>query len=247
MPPITYIQIMASLNEFKDDSEAVTHWQKTSDPQLLAELMIRFRPTIHSAIGRYSTTGMNPIALKAIANDNTIKALSVYDPSKGTVPNTHIFGYLKKLQRSAQDSLTSGSMPEHRSMKMAQYSTMKQSHIDQYGREPSMDETAEELGWSHKEVERMEKELGGEVAASKAESDFFGHSTAFEHQDRALADLFYLEAHPKDKVIMEHTFGIGGKPILTNKEIATKLGTYEMDITRSKRKISKQITGYRTV
>lgn len=233
------------LKDFDNDSDAVVHWQKSRDPMLLSELLLRFKPAIISSSNKYGTTGMSPFALRANATDHAIKALSSYDPSHGTSPNTHIMYALQSVQRGARESLMSGSIPEYRHGKMATYMTVRQNMIDQYGRDPTHDEMADELSWSPREVARMEKELGGEVGASKAESDFFGHSTTMEHQDRTLAELLYPTLAPKEKTIMEHTFGIGGKPILNNKEIAHKLGTYEMDITRTKRKLAAKIAEHR--
>jgi DNA-directed RNA polymerase specialized sigma subunit len=229
------------LSDYKSDSDAVTHWQKTRDPQLLGELMMRFQPAVHSVSGKYKTSGMSPAAIYAVANANVIKALNSYDPTKNTVPTTHVWNHLQKVQRGARESLLSGSIPEHRSLKLSTYQTVRQNLTDSLGYEPTTHDMADELSWSPKEVERMEKELGGETTASGLASDFYGNSTAFEHKDMALANYMYHELDPRHKIVFEHTFGYGGKPILNNKEIAKKLGTYEMDITRMKRKMGQKI------
>ena len=233
------------LNDFKNDSDAIQHWQKTRDPELLGGLLMRFQPAVHYVTAKYKSTGASPAALRATANTNVIKAITSYEPGHGTVPTTHVFNYLQKVQRSARESLLSGSIPEQRGIKAATFNTVKQNFVDQYGHEPTNHQLADELSWSPKEVERMEKELGGEVGASKAESDFFGHSTSVEHQDRALADYLYQELPPREKLVYEYTFGVGGKPVLNNKEIAAKLGTYEMEITRIKRKMGDKIRANR--
>lgn len=229
------------LKDFKSDQDAVVHWQKTNDPNLLAEMMVRFRPVVASVANRYMTTGMSPAAVKTSAQTHMLKALRTYDPSFGSSPSTYITSSLQSIQRGARNSLISGSIPEHRNMRAATYNTVKQGFIDQFGRDPSHTELADELSWAPREVERMEKELGGEVGASKAESDFFGHSTSVEHQDRALVDFLYQEVGQREKTILEHTFGIGGKKILSNKDLAAKLNTYEMDITRTKRKLGQRV------
>ena len=229
------------LENFKNDSDAVTTWQKTKDPQLLAELLVRFQPAVHSVSNRYKTSGMSPQAIVATANANVLKALKSYMPDQGAQPLTHIWNSLQKVQRGARESLLSGSIPEHRSLKLSTFQTVRQNMTDSLGYEPTITEMSDELGWAPKEVERYEKELGGETTASNLQSDFFGHSTAFEHKDRALADYLYHELDPRHKIVFEHTFGYGGKKILSNKDIATKLGTYEMDITRMKRKMGDRI------
>lgn len=233
------------LKDFKTDSDAIHHWQQSRDPALLGELIYRFQPHVGYVTSKYKSTGMNPAALRATANANVIKALETYQSGHNTQPSTHVFNYLQKVQRSARESLLSGSIPEQRSLKAATFNTVKQNFIDQFGREPTHSELADELSWAPKEVERMENELGGEVGASKAESDFFGHSTSVEHKDMALAEYLYQELDHRQRQIYDYTFGAHGMPKLSNKEIANKLGTYEMEITRIKRKMGDKIRANR--
>jgi DNA-directed RNA polymerase specialized sigma subunit len=91
----------------------------------------------------------------------------------------------------------------------------------------------------------MNNELGGEVTASGAKFDFYGNSVQTQSKDKQLAEFLYQELEGQEKIIFEHTFGYGGKPILSNKEIAKKLGTNEMAIHRAKKKMSQKIQSYR--
>jgi hypothetical protein len=179
------------------------------------------------------------------ANTQMIKALQSYKADAGAAPSTHIWNNLQKVQRIAGGSLQSGHIPENRNMKRITFQTVRENLNDQLGYEPSSQQMADELGWDIREVGRMNSELGGEITASEAEFDFYGNSTTGANQDRALADYLYLELDDKDKVIFEHSFGYAGKPKLTNKEIALKLGTNEMAITRAKQRMGAKIRSYR--
>lgn len=225
------------MNEYDE----IKKWQTQKDPEAFVSLFSRYQPIVNKVTSRYRTVGIPETTLKANANAQLINALNTYQPDKGTQPSTHIWNYLQKIQRSAISSRTSGAIPEHRNTRAATFSIVKDNIEDRLGREASIDELAEELKWDKTEVARMNHELGGETTASGADFDFYGNSTVFENKDRAIADYLYYELTGPEKVVFEHTFGYGGKPILKNKEIAKKLNTNEMAVSRMKKKLSQRV------
>lgn len=226
------------------DIDKIKRWQRTRDPNLLLELTSRYQPVVHSVVNKFKTTGVGMDTLRTKANAQLLMSLHSYDPNRGTAPTTHIWNNLQKVQRLAGESLQSGHIPEHRSMKMSIFRTTKENLTDRLGYEPNIEQMADEMSWSQAEVQRMNGELAGEVTASNAEFDFYGNSKQFENKDRALADYLYHELDPREKVIFEHTFAYGGKPILKNKELAEKLGVNEMAIHRAKKRMSERIREY---
>ncbi len=223
------------------DKDRLLEWQRTQNPSLFADLVIRYQPVVMSVVNRYSKTGVNPAALHAQATSQLIKAFKSYDPERGTQPTTHIWNNLQKVQRMATESLISGHIPENRNLKMATFKTTVDNLKDRLGYEPNIDQMADELSWSRKEVARMNSELAGEVPASSAEFDFYGNSTSSERKEKQLADYMYHGLEGKDKVIFEHTFGYAGKPILTNRDIAKKLNVNEMWVNRAKNRMAEKI------
>jgi len=228
-----------------DDREMLAEWQRTHDPKLFMELSARYQPVVNSVVNKFKTLGLPPATLRAHANAQMFKAFGTFDPSRGTQPMTHIWNSLQKVHRVAISTQMSGKIPEARNLKRAVFSTVKMNLTDQRGYEPSATEMADELGWSVKEVGRMNSELAGEVSASKAAFDFYGNSVTKEHKDKALVDYMYHELDGPEKVVFEHTFGYAGKPMLNNKEIAKVLGTNEMAVHRMKKKMSQKIQSYR--
>jgi len=227
------------------DQENILQWQKTKDPQLFADLIVRYQPVVNKVVNQYRTVGVPPATLRAEATTQLIKSFKSYNPNMGTQPTTHVWNNLKKVQRVASESLQSGHIPENRALKRSTFTIVRDNLEDRLGREPSTSEMADEIGWSRKEVARMEHELGGEATASKASFDYYGNIVTTEHPDKALADYMYHELSGPDKVIFEHTFGFGGKPILNNKEIAQKLNQNEMWVHRAKKRLSEKIKSYR--
>ena len=228
-----------------DDREKIIEWQKTKDPNLFAELVIRYQPVVNSVVNKYSTVGVAPATLRASATSQMIKAFKSYDGNKGTQPSTHIWNNLQKVQRIATESQISGHIPENRNLKRATFNIVKQNLEDRLGYEPNTAELSDELKWNKKETARMLNEVTGETTASKAAFDFYGNSITKENPDKALVDYLYHELNGQDKVIFEHTFGFGGKPVLNNKEIANKLNTNEMFVHRAKQRMSSRIKDMR--
>lgn len=225
-----------------NDVEKITEWQRSKDPKLFAEMVIRYQPVVNSVVNKYRTVGVSPATLRASATAQMIKAFETYDPNKGTQPTTHIWNHLQKVQRVAGESLMSGHIPEHRNLRRSNFVIAKDNLEDRIGYEPSIDELSDELGWNKKETARMLQEVqGGETTASRAEFDFYGQSTKIESKDKALVDYLYHQLSGPEKVVLEHTMGYGGKQILNNKQIAQRLNTNEMAISRIKKKLSQKI------
>jgi len=228
-----------------NDLEWIDKWQKKRDPEAFSNLLSRFNPVVTKFVNQFGNTGVSKHALKAKAHTQLIKSLDTFNPNAGTQPITHIYNNMKKLNRMAAESLTSGHIPEERSLKLATFKTSVDNLTDRLGRDPAIDEIADELVWNKKEVARMQSELGGETTASNADFDFYGNSTTMVSRDKELADYLYSELDGEHKVIFEHTFGYGGQPILSNKELAKKLNTNEMFVSRAKKKMGSKLKEYR--
>jgi len=195
-----------------NEIEKIEYWQKTKDPKTFASLMDYYKPQVAGIVGKYRTTGQSVDTLKTEANTQLIRALKTYKPTAGTQPSTHIYNYLKKVQRHASESLMSGHIPEARALQLSTYKIVKENIKDQLGYEPSARNMSEEMKWSLKEVSRAEKELSGETTASGADFDFYGNSTKQKSTDKQNADYIYHSLTGPERTVFEYTFGYGGKP-----------------------------------
>jgi len=237
--------MITKISQLSSDAQNIKDWQDSKDPKLFAELIIRYQPVVNSVVNKYSRVGISPSTLRAQATSQMIKAFESYKADKGAQPSTHIWNNLQKVQRIATESQMSGHIPEHRNLKRATFTIVKQNLEDRLGYEPNINELSDELGWNKKEAARMLNEVRGETTASNAAFDFYGNSVTREHPDRALADYMYQELDGNEKTIFEHTFGYAGKPILNNKEISKKLNVNEMFIHRANKRMSDKIRGMR--
>lgn len=229
------------------ETEKLLYWQKTKDPNTFAELVVKYQPIVNSVVGKYRTVGVSVPALRAKATAQLIKAMKTYDPKHKTAPTTHIWNDLKKVQRMAGESLQSGHIPEYRSVKRATFTTVRDNLTDRLGREPNIKEMSNELKWSQRETARMNSELTAEVPQSAMSFDSFGDADPGTIRDKELATYLYngSDIDDRDRLILEHVFGFGGKPILKNKEIARVAGTNEMAIVRARKRLARKIESFR--
>jgi DNA-directed RNA polymerase specialized sigma subunit len=227
--------------------DKLVEWQKTKDPNLFAELVVSYQPIVNSVVNKYRTVGVSPPTLRAKATAQLINAMKTYDPKHRTIPKTHIWNNLQKVQRIAGESLQSGHIPEYRSIKRATFTTVRDNITDRLGREPNVKEMADELSWSQKEVSRMNNELGAEITQAAITFDSYGDIDPGTLKDKELATYIYhaVGTDNRDKVILEHVFGFGGKKVLKSKEIAKKLRTNEMAIVRARRRLASKIESFR--
>lgn len=230
----------------KEQIKLLGEWQKDKDPAKFMALRSVYNPMIHKTVNSYKTTGLPKATVNARANAEFVNAMSSYKPNKNTQFSTHVFNYLRKVQRTAVSSLTSSTIPENRRFKMATYNTAKMNLSDELHRDPTSHELSDVLSWSPKEVAKYEKELGGEVTASGASFDYYGNSNVEDNKDmNLLTYMYHGNISPQEKLFMEHKHGFGGKKILSNKDIANKLKTNEMAITRMSKKLSDELKAYR--
>ena len=127
-------------------------------------------------------------------------------------------------------------LPENMQLKVREFMNAKADLKEKLGREPTSEELADHLGWPLKKVVRMEKQLHNEASAS---------TQIFEPEDPnrdskldLKLDLVYRSLSPRDKLIFEYTTGYGGKPKLSNNEIAKKLGVSAAYVSQRKKYIA---------
>ena len=224
--------------------DLVARWQATNNEADTAELLKRMQPTISSAITSF---GGGDQSLDVKAAKLTIDALKTYDPTMGADPTTHVFHNLKRLNRySAQRN---DIIPR------SEYSVLEQKNLQRYidtfteekGREPSIGELADISGLSTKKVEKL---LDNQVRVINDTSTLTDESMASTIGSKDVTDEDYFEyvyasVGPIDQKIMEWASGFHKKPILSNGEIAKKLGVSQAAVSQRKARIQKMLSDVR--
>jgi len=221
-------------------------WKDTGDTETLSTLLTSMQPLLQKSVNKYRAAPVPSYALEAVARDLAVKAFETYDPNKAQL-NTHTVNHLKHLQRYVLNYQNVGKIPETRGVKITRYLNTKAQLSDEYNREPSLAEMADELQWNIAEVERMEKELRSDLAIREGKEEaFFDYSTGDESDDlKDWATFAWYDADDVGKKLLEHTFEIGGAPRMTVKELSTQMDIPESTLRKKARTLAEQISEVR--
>ncbi len=214
-------------------------WKQSNSQQTLGQLLDSVHPIIMTTVKKFETVPLSPSAITAEAKKQALNAFKTYDPNAGASLGTHLHNYMQKVNRFVYEHQNIGRIPEHRIVQIGTYQAVKGELKVKLGREPSASELADELNWSHAEVERMERELKREVPES-AVSDVDFSFTQTSDAQKVLSFIYY-ELSPQEKVVFEYLTGWAGKPKLSEPEIALRVGLTKERVKKLKAHIAAKI------
>lgn len=218
-------------------------WKETNeDPKHLQPLMTSLQPTITYSVNRFAPANVYRPALRAKANNLTIGALRRYDPTKGTLLNSHVTNHLKGLNRWTGTHQNVSRITEDRRNMIGKYDTAYNSLKEQYGYEPSTKQIAEEMGVNVKSVRMLEKERRPDLVASAFQDDPFVDESAL---DKEIMDLIEFALDPDELRMWEYLYGVRGKQKVTKGgDLARKLGWSQSKVSQVRKRIAKKVNYY---
>ena len=143
-------------------------WKNTGDKKALGALITQLHPIIYSEVRRASGT-LPDSALSAEAKKWTVKAITSYDPSKGTSLSTHIHNYLPKIRRLNYKYQNSARLPENLHLQYSQFQNTIANLQESLNREPTEGEIASALGWSKAQVVKFKGSLYEDLVESSTQ------------------------------------------------------------------------------
>ena len=221
-------------------------WQAWVDggkqPRDLQPLLRSFRPMIRSKTNVYKgRVKMIPdSAIEAEFQLRFVDALKSYDPSKGSL-GTYVYRYLDKAKRFIVENQNIGRIPENRVYKIKQYTTAKDELGEELGREPSVKEVAEKLGWKMAEAERMDSELRSDFMTQGFEDDPFSLTPS---KSEEVLRLFKYELTDNEREVYEYLTGYGKPHITSTGDIAKRMKMPDYQVSRLKAVIQKKLKRY---
>ena len=237
---------MNKVNIQRSEREAVLRWQKTKNQQDFDYLWGSLKPVVMNIVNKYSLGSTVPqAAFKGETMKLFVKALETYDPNRGAGLATHITHALKKLYRfNLHNQNVARIMSEGIAGKINTFTNRKVFLEERLGRPATAVELADDLGWPLKEVERVERDNRPDVMIT---GKHFGSWLADQGPSSLFMDklntLYLFETNSKEKLVMEYTYGLGGKPsIKSNIEIAKKIGITPNRVSQIKAKLAKKLS-----
>lgn len=147
------------------------------------------------------------------------EAAKTYDPNSGFKFSTHLVNSLKKLSRLSTQYGSVLRVPENTQFGVNKIQKVEKDLEHTLGRQATLEELSHHSGFSMKAVESMLRTRKNSTGISS----LFEAPALFHSENDEWVHFVYHDLSDKDKLIFEHMTGFGGKPVLDNKAIASKL------------------------
>lgn len=208
----------------ESQSVQLAAWERyqNGDESASAELLTELDDTINKAVSAYA--GGDP-QMRTQARILALEAVKTYDPSKGTQLSTYVYGQLQKLRRESAQRANLTHVSENVAIERNQIQRQIREYVAEHGEDPTTEQLADLTGLSVKRIDAVmnHKPVVPDSMATSPEGD----SLAQSETNRALDlydKLIYDELDDIDKRIYEWTTGYGKGEILSQVEIARRLG-----------------------
>lgn len=196
------------------------------------------RPVIDEALRSYAGSEATSPIVRAHAKRLALEAATRYDPVQAKL-RTHLLSHLRGLYRVSAKATAPVRLPEQRRLDAQRIDRHTVDMRDELGRDPSDAELAGRVGIPIERVRRARTVPGvlseGQVSAP----------LALTSPDAAAWDKWvhgvYLDQAPIDQLIMEHSLGLNGKPVLPGEEVARMVGLSPGSISQRKARLQREL------
>lgn len=214
------------------------HLHRKGDREATNSLLGRLSPYINARVSLYRDVPIPQPAIKGYAMRVALHAMDNFDPGKGTQLSTHVVNRLQRVSRYVNQNKNVARIPEHRLLRVGTYQSVHSSMGAQLGRPPSVEELADELGWTHREVQTMGSSLRSDLAASSMPESMEGRIL-----NRGQETMHFVRGGltPPEKQAFDHLWGFAGKPQLSVAAIAKKSNLSTDRVYRLRRETAQEI------
>lgn len=227
----------------RDTAVLLASYRREPDPAVLEELVVRFEPLARSVARRYHARGEPLEDLTQVAMVGLLKAIERFDPDRGFAFSSYAMPtMLGELKRYFRDSAWAVHVPrgvKERAVELARATDELSSRL---GRSPSLAELAEALGATQEQtLEAIEAYHARHAAPLDSGSDdddstVLSLAQTLGAEDERLEQAEYLSMiatgvetlSDTDRLILFLRFGRD----LTQSEIARRIGTSQMQVSR---------------
>jgi len=220
-------------------------WLADPTPENLATTVQAMDPVIVSEVQRYS--GPKPL-LRAKAKGLTIRAIQTYDPTRGAALRTWVTTQLKPLSRYSQ-RMRPVRVPEAATRRAAELHSIGLRMAERLGHEPTNEELSDEVGLSLDKIEKLQRQSKPALTESQILTPMNEEDTPslpavdFPSPVGFSSEAVYQTLSKRQQTIYDWKTGSHGKRIISNKEIARRLGVTPALVTQISRRIAQEIQG----
>jgi len=212
------------------------------EPADNAAFVNAINPMINKHLLRFEE--QDRLALRPKAKVLALQSMNRYDPTRANL-NTFFNQQLQKLNREYNSRQQIIHIPENKNYERQRIITKAKELETELGRAPTTYELSDHIHMNPAKIEKI-MNLGNAITygAFETNSEEGGHllpAVVSPVKFNTVVNLVYPDLNSKDKLVMEHTFGLYGKRKLTPAELAKKLGVSQATISLRKKHIQQQM------
>lgn len=224
-------------------ADAYHAYRKTGTPQAADALLTAVRPVLDESLRSYAGSEARTGTALANAKRLALQAAARYDPSRAKF-RTHLLSHLRGLRRVTERSTAGAYVPEQWRIDAQRIARHETDLRDELGREPSDGELADATSIPVARV-RKARVVPGVLASSQYEGGL-QLSSPDERAWNSWVESIYHDLQPLDQVILEHSFGLHGRPALQANDIAKMVNLSPGAVSQRKARIQAQLDEYDT-
>lgn len=180
----------------------------------------------------------NDPLIKAQGRLLTAQAVQSYDPEKGASLPTYVRHQLQPLRRFKRQMGGPVRVADRAQIDAWHLGQAEKRYYDETGREPDTAELADSLGWPIKKIEKIRRATRT-VPTEGAVGDLFS-GVELDFSGEAM-DYVYADADHVDRMILEHSTGYGGAPLLSRIELGKKINLSPGQVSKRAKKLALDI------
>jgi DNA-directed RNA polymerase sigma subunit (sigma70/sigma32) len=206
-----------------------------NNKQEIDKLLSAHEALIASEARKYATN-IPLITVQIEAHKLAVEAAKSYSPSVGKF-STHLVNSLKKLSRLSTQYGSTVRLPENTQFAINKITKLEKDLEHEFGREATTAELADRSGFNLKTVNNL-------MSSKKSLASFsslLNTPTMVSGSNDEWLSFVYHDLPHKDKIILEHKIGFGGKKVMSDDELVIKTGLSPTQLKQRVSIISKLI------
>lgn len=224
-------------------ADAYHAYAADKSPASAGALLKAIDPVLDESLRSYGGPEAQSVTARAQAKRLALEAVDRYDPARAKL-RTHLLSHLRGLRRVTDRATAGVYVPEQWRLDARNVSAARSELSDALGRDASDAEVADKLRIPLARV-RKAGAAPQALAASQVEGHAAGHGVDRKTWD-AWVESVYHDLDPVDQVILEHSFGLHGRPVLTSSRVAPKVGLSEGAVAQRKSRIQGILDEFET-
>ena len=222
------------------------NWQQSGrNPAELRPLLSSLAPLVQRTVNTYRAADISPQALKAQAQNQLIRGLETYKPSKGSL-STHLNWQMRGVGRFVERYQNFARIPGSRIRYIGRFQAAQRELAEGSGGAPTLTEIAKKARIPRGQAEKLTQELhpvhilGLEPQSGEGPLRSDAGDYSF-NPDRERIELIYPDLSPVEQLVVDYSLGRNGKAtVKSTAKLAKILGVSSARVSNARSSIAKK-------